>query len=438
VTIDAAMYWIGAGLVAATLGLGALYARNIVRSERRARETHAAAVQAGLTEPPSLHPVIDEIACIGCASCVDACPEGGVLGLIDGRAALVEPTHCIGHGACRTACPTNAINLVFGTERRGVEIPHVRPNFETNVPGLFIAGELGGMGLIRNAVEQGRQALVAIRERPGVGSGGGLDLVIVGAGAAGFAASLGAQQAGLSYVTLEQDSLGGTVAHYPRGKLVMTSPVELPLVGRMPFRETTKEELLVFWTEIERRTGLRISYRERAETIERDGADFVVRTAAASYRCRAVLLATGRRGTPRKLDVPGEEQSKVVYRLVDAEQYRGQRVLVVGGGDSALEAAAGVAGQPGTDVTLSYRSEAFSRAKPRNREQVDRLTRAGRIRLLLGSEVLRIGAQEVEIALGGSSRRLPNDAVIVCAGGVLPGAFLRRIGVEVETKHGTA
>lgn len=410
-----------------------------LRSRRSRRNAAAleAARASGLLEPASLHPRIDRALCLGCGACVDACPEGDVLGLIQGRAELVNPTRCIGHGACKSACPFDAITLVFGTEKRGVDIPVLSPEFETTVPGIFVAGELGGMGLIRNAIEQGRQALESVRKLDGIGRGGDLDVVIVGAGPAGFAASLCALQHKLRFVTVEQDSLGGTVAHYPRGKLVMTAPVQLPLIGRVRFRETTKEALLEFWRDVERRSGLEIRYQERLEDVQPQGDGFLVRTSRGEYRTRAVLLCIGRRGTPRKLGVPGEELPKVVYRLIDPEQYRGQRVLVVGGGDSALEAAVSIAAQPGTEVTLSYRSEAFTRAKEKNRARVEEARREGRLRLLLKSNVTAIEPECVLLEQEGRTMTLGNDAVIISAGGVLPTPFLKQIGIDVETKFGT-
>jgi thioredoxin reductase/NAD-dependent dihydropyrimidine dehydrogenase PreA subunit len=432
------MSWITLTFVALTAATCGVYLWRALAAERESRAARDAAMDAGLTEPPSLHPLIDGSRCIGCGSCVTACPEGGVLGLIGGKAELIEPALCIGHGECRTACPTEAIELVFGTERRGMDIPHVRGNFETNVPGLFIAGELGGMGLIRNAIEQGRQAIESIRRLASETTDGVLDVVIVGAGPAGIAASLAAKQHGLRFVTVEQDTLGGTVAQFPRGKLVMTAPAELPLVGRMYFRETTKEELLRFWTEVERRTRLDIHYGERVDAVERQPCGFAVRTSRGTHLARAVLLAIGRRGTPRKLGVPGEERPKVVYRLVDPAQYRGRRILVVGGGDSALEAAASVAGEAGTTVTISYRSEAFSRARSANRDRIEYLAERGRVQILLGSRILAIDEEHVDVEVTGGVRRIPNDAVIVCAGGILPTAFLESAGVAVETKHGTA
>jgi len=406
--------------------------------EARSITTRDEALKAGLTEPASLHPVINQTRCIGCGSCVDACPEGNVLGLIGKRSQLINPSHCIGHGACARACPVQAITLVFGTEKRGVDIPSVSPQFETNVPGIFIAGELGGMGLIRNAITQGKQALESIRKLDGIGRGERLDVVIVGAGPAGFAASLAALQHKLRFVTLEQDTLGGTVAHFPRGKIVMTAPVQLPLVGKVKFTETSKEALLDFWQKIEQKHPLGIHYQERVEEVTQGDDGFTVRTNKASYKTRAVLLAIGRRGTPRTLDVPGEEHSKVVYRLIDPEQYRGQHVLVVGGGDSALEAATSIAEQPGTTVTLSYRSNSFSRAKEKNRQKIETAVAAGRLRLLLNSNVTRIHATQVEIDQEGTRHTLPNEAIIVSSGGILLTPFLRQIGIAVETKHGTA
>ncbi|HLW24333.1 MAG TPA: NAD(P)-binding domain-containing protein [Steroidobacteraceae bacterium] len=410
------------------------------RLHERHRRVHEEAIAAGLTEPASLHPLIDPAKCLGCGACVKACPEQPhhtVLGLIDGKAVLVGPTDCIGHGACKTACPFDAITLVLGTERRGIDIPVLKPNFESNVPNIYVAGELGGMGLIKNALSQGQQALEAIA-RAGVHRPGALDVLIVGAGPAGLAASLTAKKLGLTYQTVEQDSLGGAVFQYPRGKLVMTAPVELPLIGKVHFRNTSKEKLLEFWTDACRSNGLAIRYRERVEAIEaRDGV-FNIKTTTQSYVASAVLLAIGRRGTPRKLGVAGEELPKVVYRLIDPEQYRGQRVIVVGGGDSALEAAASIAELGNTEVALSYRGDAFQRAKARNRQRVQEASEKGLLEVLLNSKVKMIEPSQVLLDLPDQQRALKNDAVIVSAGGILPNDFLRSIGIEVETKYGTA
>lgn len=420
------------------VGVWAAYLAVRKRTESRSLSKLVAAKEQGLTEPASLHPVIDPAKCLGCGSCVRACPEGHILGLIDGKAELVEPSHCIGHGACKAACPANAITLVFGTERRGIDIPDVDPNFQTNVPGIFIAGELGGMGLVRNAIEQGRQAMESVRKTKGLGHPDFLDVVIVGCGPAGFSASLAALQHKLKFVTLEQDTLGGTVAHFPRGKLVMTAPFTLPLAGKFKYTELSKEELIALFEGIVEQTGLKINANERVEAVKQIDGGFEVKSARATYVTRSVLLTIGRRGTPRMLEVPGEDQPKVVYRLIDPEQYRGQSVLVVGGGDAALEAACAIAELPDTVVTLSHRSDSFNRAKPKNRQRIEEAKTSGRVNVLLQSSIRRIGVETVEIEVGGEELVADNDAVIACVGGILPTPFLKSIGVKVETKYGTA
>lgn len=416
----------------------------ILRSQRRKQQASIEILEenrrTGLTEPASIHPVIDPNLCKGCAACVKACPESDkqVLGIIAGKAALINPTSCIGHGACRVACPFDAISLVFGTETRGVDIPHVSPEFETNVAGLYIAGELGGMGLIRNAVTQGVQAMDSIAEKIKPAQQGLHDVVIIGAGPAGFSATLAAMEKKLNYVTLEQESLGGTVFNFPRGKLVMTAPVTLPLAGKMKFSETSKEKLLEFWQDIEKKHQVKINYRQNVKDIVKQDGYFEVHTADQVYKTQSVLLSIGRRGTPRKLGVAGEEQSKVVYRLIDPAQYAHKHVLVVGGGDSALEAAVSISEEEGSVVTLSYRSEAFSRAKEKNRAKVDEAVKQGRMKVLFKSNVTQINESTVVLEQQGELIEIKNDAVIVSAGGILPTAFLKQVGIEVETKYGTA
>jgi thioredoxin reductase (NADPH) len=419
-------------LIASAVAIYVMYRR---QRERVNAEALQAAVAAGLTEPSSLHPVIDPARCIGSSACVRACPEQA-LGVIAGKARLVNASSCIGHGACAAACPMEAIQLVFGTERRGIDIPQVQPNFESNVPGIFIAGELGGMGLIRKAAEQGKQAMVSIAQRKS--GGADYDVVIVGAGPAGIAGGLAAIENKMRYALLEQEaSLGGAIYHYPRNKIAMTAPVDLPLIGKVKFSEVSKEKLLDFWHGVINRTRLRVRVGERMERIERLERGFTVTTQRRTYQSEAVLLAIGRRGTPRKLGVPGEEMSKVVYRLIDPEQYRDRHVLVVGGGDAAVEAALACADHS-PHVVLSYRGAAFNRIKQKNRQLLDSAVAARRLRVLLNSNIQEIGKDSVEIEHEGARQSLRNDAVIVCAGGILPIDLLKSVGIDFETKRGTA
>jgi thioredoxin reductase/NAD-dependent dihydropyrimidine dehydrogenase PreA subunit len=393
--------------------------------------------KSGIPEPLTLHPVIDTNKCIGSSACVRACPEEA-LGIIRGKAVLIQSDHCIGHGACAAACPVEAITLVFGTEKRGIDIPQVKPTFETNVSGIFIAGELGGMGLIRKGVDQGKRAIETIRKNKS--KGGELDVVIVGAGPAGISASLAAKESGLRFVTVEQeDSLGGAIFHYPRRKVAMTAPMTLPIVGKFNKCEISKEELLEFWSGILKQTSIKINFSERMDAITKTGSGFLVKTSKNSYKTKNVLLAIGRRGTPRKLGVAGEEQEKVVYRLVDAEQYRGMHVLVVGGGDSAAEAALSIAAERGTTVTISCRGdEIFTRPKDKNRQQLKQGVERKKLTVYVNANVKEIGTDTVTLIHEGKEIAIKNDVVIVCAGGTLPTPMLKEIGVMVETYYGTA
>ncbi len=409
--------------------------------ERRTRIAHAESLRYGLHEPVSLHPIVDPGGCIGTSNCVSVCPEE-VLGLRAGQAIAVSPARCIGHGLCERICPVDAIQLVFGTEKRGVDLPRIQENFETNVPGLYVIGELGGMGLVANAFEQGRQCVEGIvREMardPG-GQGDLDDLIVVGCGPAGLSASLTALEKGLRFSTLEREDLGGTVRHYPRKKLVMTRPVKVPGYGRLPMREVRKEELIGLWEDIAHKVGLRVDTGVTVTGISRvDHLHFEVSTAEGVRRARRVVLAIGRRGVPRKLGVPGEDEAvHVAYALREPEAYRDDRILVVGGGDSAVEAALALAEQPGNDVRLSYRGDAFSRIKPANQRRLESALSDGSLEVLLQTLPRRILPDEVTLEWpDGRAREVPADQVFVFIGGELPTAFLRSAGVEIETHFG--
>lgn len=393
-------------------------------------------------EPVSLHPKIDEHACICTGACVTACPEKDVLGMIDGKPKLIKPTACIGHGECLRSCPVDAITLVIGSERRGVDLPLVGTDFQTNVPGLYIAGELGGMGLIHNAINQGTQAAraaAAAIKSEGATADGVLDLLIVGAGPAGLGAALTAQKEGLRFAVVDQEDLGGALLAYPRQKIVMTAPVELPGYGKVKLRRATKEALLELWQDVAKKTALKVEPRVKVDGITRgDDGNFDVATSAGARRARKVALCIGRRGTPRKLGITGEHLEKVTYRLIEPEQYRGRRLLVVGGGDSAVEAALMLAREPDTKVTLVHRGAAFDRCKPDNFEALEKQRQSGAIDVRLESAPTEIGADHAVIKGPTSVERVPNDFVLVLIGGELPTAWLNKIGVEVRTFRGEA
>ena len=438
---------IGAALVAVVL-LPFLFRHR--RREASSLEAEAEALRYGLHEPVTLHPVIDPAGCILTGSCIDICPEGDVFGLIDGRVKVISPARCIGHGLCERSCPMDAIQLVFGTEKRGIDIPRIQANFETNVPGLYIVGELGGMGLIGNAFEQGRQCIEGIvREMRGESGRAGepeLDLLIVGCGPAGLSASLSAKEAGLRFLTVEREDIGGTVRHYPRKKLVLTRPVKIPGYGKLNFREVSKEQLIGTWEEIVASAGLEVATGETVTAIRpRSGgtgggaaAGFVVTTSAREIETRRVVLAIGRRGIPRKLGVPGEELPKVAYSLREPESFAGDRIVVVGGGDSAVEAALALAEQPGNAVRISYRGDGFRRVKPKNHERVEAALASGSLEILWSTNLVRVEPDAVVIRNGGGETTLANDYAFIFAGGELPTKFLQDCGIEIDTKFGAA
>ncbi|HUD66772.1 MAG TPA: NAD(P)-binding domain-containing protein [Candidatus Sulfotelmatobacter sp.] len=411
-----------------------IYLKNLKKREIRARES----VEKGklFSEgPKAQHPHIDTNYCIGCATCTSVCPEGDVLAMIGAKAVIVNGYKCIGHALCADACPVGAITMVMASPSMAGDLPFLTPDSETTVPNLFIAGELGGLALIKNAVNQGRDCVDLVASRfkengshqpiPGV-----YDILIIGAGPAGISASLRAIEHKLNYLTLERDEVGGTVAKYPRQKLVMTSPVEFPMYGKFKKLQLSKEALLAFWDMILNRADFNVSTGEKVDDVQR-GADgiFTIVTGTNQYRARAVILALGRAGEPRKLGVKGEDLPKVMYRLIEADHYINKKILVIGGGDSAVEAAMGLASQTGNQVTLSYRSERFSRIKERNTKRIEDFMRSKKLKVLFNSNPVEFKPESVILDVNGTHQEIPNDYVWIFAGGTPPNAFLKKIGV---------
>lgn len=420
--------------VAITLAFTAHHVKDLKKREARARE----AMEKGRLHsegPRAQHPQIDANHCIGCATCTTVCPEGEVLAIVGGKAAIANGYKCVGHGLCAEACPVGAITMVMAAPSMGADMPNLTPEYETNIPNLFIAGELGGLALIKNAILQGRTCIDVIARRsidsrtpasPDI-----YDVVIVGAGPAGISASLRAIELKLNYITVEQDQVGGAVAKFPRQKLVLTGPVEFPMYGKFKETELSKEKLLAFWNKVLQRVDFKVRSGEKLENVSKgwDGS-FEVRTNKSRYRSRAVVLCLGRNGVPRKLGVPGEHLPKVMYRLIEADHYVNKEILIVGGGDSAVEAAMGLAGQPGNCVTLSYRQQAFSRIKERNAKRIEEHMRIGKVRVVFNSVPVEFTQDSVILDTGGHRQVLSNDFVWIFAGGESPTTFLKKIGVE--------
>ena len=430
--METVLTWLIAGIVVGFFFFRYWHAQK--RSEAAARESAARGAHYS-HGPTAQHPLISADHCIGCGACVTVCPEGDVLALVSGKATIINGHKCIGHGLCAEECPVGAITMVMAKASSGADMPVISEDHESSVENLFIAGELGGLALIKNAVNQGRDSMDVIAQRiedlrAAQPDKSIFDVVVVGAGPAGISASLRAAEHGLKALTLEREEVGGTVSKYPREKLVMTSPVEFPLHGKFHKTSLSKEALLAFWEKVMKRTDLNIHSCEGVEAVrkEADGL-FRIRTAKQEYTSRSVVLALGRAGTPRKLGVKGEELPHVLYRLIEADHYINRNILIVGGGDSAVEAAMGLAHQAGNKVTLSYRKPEFSRLKDRNAKRIEEHIHTRKLEVLFNSMPTEFRVGGVSIEVNGEIRDLPNDCVWIFAGGTPPSDFLKAAGI---------
>jgi thioredoxin reductase/NAD-dependent dihydropyrimidine dehydrogenase PreA subunit len=417
-----------------------LWTQMEARKHQRATIIHQDTLSLGDDVVPiSIHPQVDLDECIGSGACVRACPEQDILAITDGRARLLNPLSCIGHSACMQACPVGAIKLVFGTATRGVELPRLTPSFETSQNGIFVIGELSGIGLIRNAMEQGRQAAVTIAKSGRRGRPGELDAIVVGAGPAGIGAALALLAHGLKVQIVDQDRYGGTITHYPRAKVVMTGSFELPGYGSVRRRTMTKKQLLELWTDIRERVPLDIKEGVRVEAIHPEGPSWRLVGPGWQDRAAAVVLALGRRGAPKQLGVPGEDLPKVSYRLIEPEPFANHHVMIVGGGNAAADCAIALAeAKLCASVSISYRRPELARLRANVRKEIDRGIAAGTIVPLLATEVAAISEHHVTLRTPDGVQQMINDRVIVQIGGQPPSELLRTIGIELVEKRGEA
>ena len=385
----------------------------------------------------SIHPIIDPEICIGSLSCVQACPVGDILGLVADKAQLMEPSKCIGHGRCAVDCPVDAIKLVYGTLERGIDLPNTDESFESARRGVYLIGEIVGMGLIRNCFVQGLELADNLAEHTYTHDENKTDVLIVGSGPAGLACAIGASNLGLNYRLIEQGTLGGTVAHFPRNKIVMVDDFKIPGHGKIRRGSLSKEDLLKIFKSLTNEFQIPIEEHTRVTGINGHDGKFEVITTRGTFLASKVVLAIGRRGNPRKLDVDGEELEKVMYGLRESEPYNDRSVLIVGGGDSAIEAACQLADESSAQISISYRKSRFQTCRPENRNKIESHITTGRIQALMDTSVAQISADSVTIACNdtGDKEEVQNDYLFVCIGGELPTKFLNDAQISVESFH---
>lgn len=416
------------------------YLKSFRKKTHSTKKRHTEAKLLGADKAPAMFPQFDLSLCIGCASCTVACPMGNVLGMVDGFPKVIHGTKCIGIAKCAEACPVGAVTMGLGNLKKRNDIPIMDVHNETSLPGVFIAGELGGQGLIFNGINQGIKVVGVIQQKIKAGgrrgSNDAYDIAIIGAGPAGIGAATMARTLGLTYILLDvKEGIGGTVAAYPKKKPTLIDKVEIPGFGFLDKYEYTKEDILAIFHQIHQEQKLNFHPRFNMAKLENhDGIYSVISDAGQAVRAAYVVLALGRNGTPRKLGVPGEHLAKVAYRLEDAEQFKGKDIVVVGGGDSAIEAAIALAATDGNRVHVSYRKNKLFRIKDLNQTRLDEMIGSKKLSLILETDVKEIGEREIRIRSGGSETVYPNDAVFIFAGGLPPFKLLGDVGVKFHGK----
>jgi thioredoxin reductase/NAD-dependent dihydropyrimidine dehydrogenase PreA subunit len=380
------------------------------------------------------HPAINTSICVGCGTCVLSCQEKDTLYLINGKSALVNPFACKSHGDCERQCPTGALQLVEYGKRMKVHIPEVDDHFQSSVKGIYIVGVLSGAGLIKEAINQGRAAVNHIMRD--VYPDNLPNVVVVGAGPAGLSAFLSCRKFGLPSLCLEKENTANTIRNFPKKKILMAEPVDMPIYGPLWVGDTTREKLLEAWERILEKTGVDITIGSQLEHIRGSDGNFIVTASGQEYSCQKVILALGNRGVPRKLKVSGEDGDNVFYNLLDAKEFSGTSVTISGAGDSAVEAALSLMQQQ-CRINIVLRGDGFPRVKAKNREKIVQAIENKNITAFYNSRVAAIDSNTISIedSLSGQSHNLPNDHVFVMIGGELPFQLLEKIGISVIEKE---
>lgn len=317
--------------------------------------------------------------------------------------------------------------------------PELRAHNESNIPGLYVIGDLAGAPVIKLAMEQGYNVIehIASKSDARLESGEGYDIIVVGAGAAGLNAALAARDKGLRVLVLEKHKIANTIENFPEGKWVYAEPDETPPKGKLWLDGATKEDLIKRWHQIIRDNQLEVHTEEGLQSVERqrDGT-FRVISEKAEYRAKRIILATGQRGDPRKLHVPGEDQERVYHQLYSPKHYKDENILVVGGGNSAAEAAITLAER--NRVVLSYRGDELYRLFKDNERRIRQLIAEGRIKPIFNSNVAEFGdgVAKLKVKRDGKEtiEEVPFDHAFVLVGAEFPAKFLKSLGLRLENE----